>query len=62
MKVEELDFSSQYLLKIHKDDYIHALVGWYEKYIIVRFDVQFSSCHVPVRLTTSPYAESTHWK
>ncbi|CAD8085966.1 unnamed protein product [Paramecium primaurelia] len=54
VKVEDLDFSHQYMLKIQKDDYVHALVGW--------FDVQFSSCHVPVRLTTSPYAESTHWK
>lgn len=54
VKLEDLDFTSEYCLKICRDDYVHALVAW--------FDVSFSSCHVPVRLSTSPYGESTHWK
>jgi protein arginine N-methyltransferase 1 len=54
VKVGELDFSHQYKLKIHRDDYIHGFVGW--------FDVSFSSCHMPIKLSTSPFGTSTHWK
>lgn len=28
VKIEELDFSSQYQIKINKDDYVHAIVAW----------------------------------
>lgn len=28
----------------------------------VRFDVYFSGTQIPVKLSTSPYSTSTHWK
>jgi type I protein arginine methyltransferase len=30
------------------------LVSWFEVY--------FSKCHIPLRLSTSPYFKETHWK
>jgi protein arginine N-methyltransferase 1 len=28
VKVEDLNFSHKFELKIHRDDYVHALIGW----------------------------------
>jgi protein arginine N-methyltransferase 1 len=57
VKVEDLNFSVAYELKIMRDDYVHALVGWYIIHIIElrRFDVFFSKAHIPIKLSTSPY-------
>ena len=45
VKVEELDFASEYQLNVKRDDKIHALVAW--------FDTYFSHSSIPVKLTTS---------
>lgn len=45
VKVNELNFTAKYLLKINRKDYVHGLVGW--------FDTYFSHGHVPVKLSTS---------
>ena len=29
VKLEDLDFNSEYCIKICRDDYVHALVAWY---------------------------------
>jgi protein arginine N-methyltransferase 1 len=54
VKKEELDFASAYKLKVIRNDYVHALVSWFEVY--------FSHCHIPVRISTSPFSKETHWK
>ena len=54
VKVEDLNFTSKFELKVHRDDYVHAVLGW--------FDVYFSKCHIPIKLSTSPFSTSTHWK
>jgi type I protein arginine methyltransferase len=45
VKVEDLEFATQYSLKINRDDTIHALGGW--------FDVYFSKLNDPVQFSTS---------
>jgi len=54
VKKEELDFESDFTLKVKHDDYCHAIVSF--------FDVTFSKCHTKVGFTTAPWAEYTHWK
>jgi protein arginine N-methyltransferase 1 len=54
VKVEELDFVSDFSLKVQRKDNLTAFVVW--------FDTIFSACHYPVTLTTSPYEVKTHWK
>lgn len=51
---EELDFASDFKLKVNRDDYAHALVSY--------FTVDFTACHKPVRFSTGPRSEYTHWK
>eukprot|EP01022_Parablepharisma_sp_SALTPOND_P006615 TRINITY_DN1267_c0_g1_i1.p2 TRINITY_DN1267_c0_g1~~TRINITY_DN1267_c0_g1_i1.p2 ORF type:complete len:433 (+),score=64.06 TRINITY_DN1267_c0_g1_i1:872-2170(+) len=53
-KAEDLQFASEFKLKINRDDTIYALVGW--------FDVFFERLQNPVKFTTSPYSRRTHWK
>ncbi|RKU40398.1 type I protein arginine N-methyltransferase Rmt1 [Coniochaeta pulveracea] len=50
----DLAFSSQFELTARRDDFIHALVAW--------FDIEFSACHKPVRFSTGPHTKYTHWK
>lgn len=45
VKASDLDFSNNYKVKIIRNDYVHALVAW--------FDCYFSHCHIPVKLSTS---------
>ena len=52
--LKDLEFCSEYKIKITRTDYIHGFVSW--------FDVFFSHGTVPIKLTTSPYKYSTHWK
>ena len=39
---------------MNKDDTVHALVAW--------FEAGFTKLAEPVKLTTSPYYRTTHWK
>ena len=39
---------------VTRDDHVNAYLGW--------FEVNFSHCHVPVKLSTSPWWKETHWK
>ena len=50
----DLDFSAKFCLSAARNDYVHALVAY--------FDCTFSACHKPVSLSTSPRAPYTHWK
>ena len=50
----ELTFAAPFKLNVKRNDYVHALVAW--------FDIEFSHCHKPVRFSTGPHARYTHWK
>jgi protein arginine N-methyltransferase 1 len=50
----DLAFNVKFALKAQRDDFIHALVSW--------FDIEFSACHKPVRFSTGPHTKYTHWK
>lgn len=52
--VEQLDFSFPFTLTATRNDYLHALVCY--------FDIEFSKCQPPVRFSTGPFTEYTHWK
>lgn len=54
VKVEELEFETNFSIVCERDDYAHALISW--------FDCEFSSCDTPVKFTTSPCERQTHWK
>jgi protein arginine N-methyltransferase 1 len=54
VKVEDLDFVSDFSVKVTRKDHLSAFIVW--------FDNIFSDCNVPVTLTTSPYEVKTHWK
>lgn len=51
---EDLTFSSEWSLTAKRNDYVHALVAY--------FDISFTKCHKPVYFSTGPEAEYTHWK
>ena len=52
--VSDLSFIADFKLRATRDDFIHALVAW--------FDIGFNACHKPVRFSTGPHAKYTHWK
>ena len=52
--VSDLSFITDFKLRATRDDFIHALVAW--------FDIGFEACHKPVRFSTGPHAKYTHWK
>lgn len=54
VKVEELDFVSDFSIRATHKDNLSAFIVW--------FDTIFTPCNVPVTLTTSPYEVKTHWK
>lgn len=54
IKKEDLEFSSAYELTITRNDSFSGLVGW--------FDCEFSKLNNKVKLSTSPFTKSTHWK
>jgi len=54
VKEEDLTFSRPFQLPVIRDDNIHALVVW--------FNIEFSFCHKPIRFSTSPKSQYTHWK
>eukprot|EP01130_Rhizamoeba_saxonica_P019156 TRINITY_DN9821_c0_g1_i1.p1 TRINITY_DN9821_c0_g1~~TRINITY_DN9821_c0_g1_i1.p1 ORF type:complete len:350 (-),score=87.52 TRINITY_DN9821_c0_g1_i1:31-1047(-) len=52
--IEELSFTCEFALKITRNDYVHALLAW--------FDVEFNDCHKPITFSTGPFSRYTHWK
>lgn len=52
--VADLAFSTNFKLAVKRDDFIHALVSW--------FDIDFTACHKPIRFSTGPHTKYTHWK
>ncbi|KAK3285548.1 Protein arginine N-methyltransferase 1 [Cymbomonas tetramitiformis] len=47
-------FKEDFCLEITRNDYVHALVAY--------FDVSFNRCHTQIGFSTSPTARQTHWK
>jgi protein arginine N-methyltransferase 1 len=52
--VDDLAFSIPFSLKCRRNDFLHALVAW--------FDIDFTACHKPIRFSTGPHTKYTHWK
>ncbi|KAG5982676.1 type I protein arginine N-methyltransferase Rmt1 [Claviceps digitariae] len=52
--VADLTFATPFKISIKRDDFIHALVSW--------FDIDFTACHKPIRFSTGPHTKYTHWK
>ncbi|KAH8905377.1 S-adenosyl-L-methionine-dependent methyltransferase [Coniochaeta sp. PMI_546] len=50
----DLAFSCPFDLVARRDDFIHAMVAW--------FDIEFTACHKPIRFSTGPHTKYTHWK
>lgn len=50
----DLAFSAPFRLRVCRDDFIHALIAW--------FDIEFTACHKPIKFSTGPHAKYTHWK
>jgi type I protein arginine methyltransferase len=50
----DLAFEIPFNLKCRRDDFVHALVAW--------FDIDFTACHKPIRFSTGPHTKYTHWK
>lgn len=53
-KKEDLNFTSNFSLTFSKDDYCHAFVAY--------FECSFTQIHKPIKFSTSPSSEPTHWK
>merc|ERR1719270_400774 len=51
---EEIPFEEKFSLKMKRDDYVNAMVAY--------FDIEFSYGLTPVSFSTSPMAPYTHWK
>ncbi|KAG8803538.1 type I protein arginine N-methyltransferase Rmt1 [Serendipita sp. 399] len=54
VKKEELSFEAPFRLRVTRDDQIHAFLAW--------FDIAFEACHKPVKFSTGPHSQYTHWK
>ncbi|KAH7280659.1 hypothetical protein KP509_36G007700 [Ceratopteris richardii] len=59
MDIEKMDsrdvsFSAPFKLVAQRNDYVHALVAY--------FDVSFTKCHKPIGFSTGPRSRPTHWK
>ncbi|KAL9057179.1 MAG: hypothetical protein Q9162_002507 [Coniocarpon cinnabarinum] len=54
VRSSDLEFTKPFRLNNRRDDYVHALIVW--------FDIEFSSCHKPIRFSTGPHTKYTHWK
>jgi len=50
----DLTFRAPFTVTAARDDFIHAFVAW--------FDIAFTACHKPIRFSTGPHAQPTHWK
>jgi protein arginine N-methyltransferase 1 len=51
---EELAFTKPFQLRARRNDFVHAVMAW--------FDMEFNACHKPVKFSTGPHARYTHWK
>ncbi|KAJ8299742.1 hypothetical protein KUTeg_023802 [Tegillarca granosa] len=54
VKEEDLDFKAPFHLQCRRNDYVHALVTF--------FNIEFSKCHKRTGFSTAPEAPYTHWK
>ena len=54
VKAADLDFTTAFTLDVRRNDFIHALIAW--------FDIDFTACHKPIRFSTGPHTKYTHWK
>jgi protein arginine N-methyltransferase 1 len=54
VKPSDLIFSAEFSAKVQRNDFIHALIAW--------FDIEFSACHKPIKFSTGPHSKYTHWK
>ena len=52
--IADLAFTSPFVLEARRDDFVHALIAW--------FDIDFTACHKPIRFSTGPHTKYTHWK
>lgn len=50
----DLAFNVPFQLSVKRDDFVHALVSW--------FDIEFTACHKTIRFSTGPHTKYTHWK
>ncbi|KAL0346668.1 UNVERIFIED_CONTAM: protein arginine N-methyltransferase 1.1 [Sesamum calycinum] len=54
MTAGDASFTAPFKLVAERDDYIHALVAY--------FDVSFTKCHKLMGFSTGPKSRATHWK
>lgn len=54
MEAGDASFTAPFKLVAERDDYIHALVAY--------FDVSFTKCHKLIGFSTGPKSRATHWK
>jgi len=54
VKKEDLDFDNKVALQVLRNDYVQALVAF--------FDVHFTKCHTEMGFSTGPHCPYTHWK
>ncbi|NXX13560.1 ANM1 methyltransferase, partial [Podargus strigoides] len=54
VKVEDLTFTAPFCLQVKRNDYVHALVAY--------FNMEFTRCHKRTGFSTSPESPYTHWK
>merc|ERR1711894_802889 len=54
VKEEDLDFKAPFHLQCRRNDYVQALVTF--------FNIEFSKCHKRTGFSTAPEAPYTHWK
>jgi protein arginine N-methyltransferase 1 len=54
VKSADLTFRSPFSLPVKRNDFVHALIAW--------FDIDFTACHKPISFSTGPHARYTHWK
>ncbi|PIN22207.1 Protein arginine N-methyltransferase PRMT1 [Handroanthus impetiginosus] len=54
MSPADASFTAPFKLVAERDDYIHALVAY--------FDVSFTKCHKLMGFSTGPKSRATHWK
>lgn len=50
----DLTFSSPFVLQVRRNDYVQALVTF--------FNIEFTKCHKRMGFSTAPESQYTHWK
>jgi len=54
VKVDDLSFTAPFHLQMRRDDYMQAIVAY--------FNIEFTKCHKRTGFSTSPESRYTHWK